>query len=43
MREDKSSRTKPKEQNKGKPKSLFSTVDFSKVDPPLHAPIRLLL
>jgi hypothetical protein len=33
MKENKSSRTKTKTQNQGQPKALFSTVDFSKVDP----------
>jgi hypothetical protein len=43
MRENKSSRTKTKAQNKGQLKALYSTVDFSKVDPPLQVPIRLFL
>jgi hypothetical protein len=33
MREDETSRTKTKTQDKRQPKALFSTVDFSKVDP----------
>jgi hypothetical protein len=33
MKGNKSSRTKTKTQNKGQPKALFLTVDFSKVDP----------
>jgi hypothetical protein len=33
MREDESSRTKTKTQDKGQSKALFSIVDFSKVDP----------
>jgi hypothetical protein len=33
MREDESSRTKTKTQDKRQPKALFSTVDYSKVDP----------
>jgi hypothetical protein len=33
MKENKSSRTKTKTQNQGQPKALFSTIDFSKVDP----------
>jgi hypothetical protein len=33
MRENKSSRTKTKTQDEGQPKALFSTADFSKVDP----------
>jgi hypothetical protein len=33
MRENLSSRTKTKTQDKGQPKALYSTVDFSKVDP----------
>jgi hypothetical protein len=33
IREDKSSRTKTKTQDGRQPKALYSTVDFSKVDP----------
>jgi hypothetical protein len=33
MKENKSSRTKTKTQDKGQPKALFSTVDFSKAVP----------
>jgi hypothetical protein len=33
MRENESSRTKIEAENKGQPKALYSTVEFSKVDP----------